>query len=257
MILPFYLKSGREKYILYLNGHHYFPYKGFIYTCLGFSLVFYGLRTLFYIKRNSKSIDGRRTKLVHLKWVKHYTLLFLTISLCYIICLSIISFSYFHHFEVFLSIILIFSLLIHFVGFRAIIESNIISEKPTIKSNKLLSDEKTSYIKKEIIYLLEVDEVYTKNDLSSQFFTTKLQINTQYLSYVINNEFNCNLTHLINSYRIVKAKQMINDKDYNHLNLLGIAMEVGFNTKNTFIRAFKKHTGMTPTKYKASLFIFS
>ncbi|NIS38505.1 helix-turn-helix domain-containing protein, partial [Candidatus Saccharibacteria bacterium] len=30
----------------------------------------------------------------------------------------------------------------------------------------------------------------------------------------------------------------------------GIAMEVGFSTKNTFTRAFKRHTGQTPSDFR-------
>jgi len=43
---------------------------------------------------------------------------------------------------------------------------------------------------------------------------------------------------------------MIISQEYNHLNFLGIAIETGFNTKNTFTRTFKRHTGKTPSQFK-------
>ena len=101
--------------------------------------------------------------------------------------------------------------------------------------------------------LLENEKVFKKNDLTSKFFCNELSINSKYLSHVVNTEFNCNLTYLVNSYRVEEAKKMIWDKKYVHLNFLGIAIESGFNTKNTFTRSFKRHTGMTPTEYKNSI----
>jgi AraC-like DNA-binding protein len=45
---------------------------------------------------------------------------------------------------------------------------------------------------------------------------------------------------------------MINKSEYNHLSILGIALECGFNSKSAFNRLFKKYTGLTPTEYKTS-----
>jgi YesN/AraC family two-component response regulator len=77
-----------------------------------------------------------------------------------------------------------------------------------------------------------------------------LDINTQYLSKYINTEFNCSFTYFVNSYRIELAKKLMLDSKHSHLSLLGIAMEVGFKTKNTFTRAFQKQCDMTPSSYK-------
>ena len=43
------------------------------------------------------------------------------------------------------------------------------------------------------------------------------------------------------------------DEDYSHLTLLGIAYESGFNSKSTFNRIFKEMTGKSPAEYKAYL----
>jgi AraC-like DNA-binding protein len=53
-----------------------------------------------------------------------------------------------------------------------------------------------------------------------------------------------------------KAKQMLTDPDKKDFTVLEILYDVGFNSKSSFITAFKKHTGYTPTEYrKKQLFI--
>ena len=56
---------------------------------------------------------------------------------------------------------------------------------------------------------------------------------------------------LVNSYRVELAKEtLIKDK---HLSVEGVALNSGFNSRATFYRVFKKHTGFSPTEYLNSL----
>ncbi|WP_298759374.1 helix-turn-helix domain-containing protein [uncultured Psychroserpens sp.] len=250
LLLPFYLKSGTEKYSIYIEGHHYFPNKGLYYWCFGLLLLFYSYKSLGLIYQHSIRTNKKIGKNKSHKWIKHFVWLFSSISICFFITLTILSFTWYHHSKVFLSTFLVFSFLIHFVGFWSIKESKFTSVGSSSNSKPILSNKRILAIKNEIIHLLENEEVYKNDNIDSKFFCNKLSLNSKYLSHIINNEFNCSLTFLVNSYRITEAKSMIKSEDYSHLNFLGIAMEVGFNTKNTFTRVFKRHAGMTPTEYK-------
>ena len=46
------------------------------------------------------------------------------------------------------------------------------------------------------------------------------------------------------------AKKKLIDPKFEHLNMLGIAYEVGFNSKATFFAVFKKMAGISPGAYK-------
>ena len=70
------------------------------------------------------------------------------------------------------------------------------------------------------------------------------------LSYIINNGFDENFYQFINRFRIEEAKKLILNPNMNHLSLLGIGFEVGFNSKSVFNTTFKKNTGKTPSEFK-------
>ncbi|MFZ0597901.1 MAG: helix-turn-helix domain-containing protein, partial [Flavobacterium sp.] len=57
----------------------------------------------------------------------------------------------------------------------------------------------------------------------------------------------------INRYRIEEAKKMIQDPNMEHLSLMGIAFEVGFNSKTVFNTTFKKSTNQTPSEFKKAI----
>ncbi|NJO89382.1 MAG: helix-turn-helix transcriptional regulator, partial [Chloroflexia bacterium] len=53
----------------------------------------------------------------------------------------------------------------------------------------------------------------------------------------------------INSYRIEAFIKTVKSKPDDGDTYLSIAYNVGFNSKSSFNRAFKKHTGFTPSEY--------
>lgn len=54
----------------------------------------------------------------------------------------------------------------------------------------------------------------------------------------------------ISTDRIEESKQMLIAEDKDQPKILAIAYDVGFNNLGSFNRAFKRHTGKTPTEYK-------
>ena len=86
------------------------------------------------------------------------------------------------------------------------------------------------------------------NDLSAQ-----LKIPSHVLSKIINDYFKQNFFDFINSYRVSEFKKMVVEPKNQHLTFLGLAYEVGFNSKTAFNRAFKKITNQTPREYFESI----
>lgn len=102
-------------------------------------------------------------------------------------------------------------------------------------------------------HIMEVEKPYLEASLTLPELADKLQIPAYHLSRIINEKFEKNFFDYINFYRVEEVKAKLANPDFDHLSLLGIAFECGFNTKSAFNRVFKKFTGSTPGEYKKQL----
>jgi len=106
--------------------------------------------------------------------------------------------------------------------------------------------------KDNLINYLEQEKPYTDPDLKLQNLADHLGIPSYQLSQIINTELQQNFYELINSLRIAEAKHRLIDPANQHITILAIAYDIGFNSKSTFNTAFKKYTKMTPSQFKKS-----
>lgn len=90
---------------------------------------------------------------------------------------------------------------------------------------------------------------YLEPELTLSELAKRLDSNVNVLSAAINQAYGKNFNDFVNAYRVEAVKKMLNNESVQHLSLLGIAYECGFNSKSTFNRAFKKATGVAPSAY--------
>ena len=115
-----------------------------------------------------------------------------------------------------------------------------------------LSPKELSEYGEKLIEYLETKKPYTANDLKLQDIADYFGLPSHQLSQIINTELKRNFYDLINSHRIEEAKRELIAPAKQHMTILAIAYEVGFNSKSAFNTAFKKYTQMTPSQYKES-----
>lgn len=118
------------------------------------------------------------------------------------------------------------------------------SENEDIATNKQLTQ-----IEKLKTYMTN-KEPYLDASLSVQSLSDQVDIPSRELSILINQELNQHFFDFINSFRIKKAKEILENPAKNKQTILEVLYEVGFNSKSSFNTAFKKHTGNTPTSYR-------
>ncbi|MDB5141521.1 MAG: macrolide transporter ATP-binding/permease protein [Mucilaginibacter sp.] len=91
---------------------------------------------------------------------------------------------------------------------------------------------------------------YQDPELSLSSLAEKLELTTHELSRIINTVLKKSFNDFINEYRVADVVQKMQDLAYDHITLLGIAYESGFNSQSTFNRIFKQITGKSPLDYK-------
>lgn len=105
--------------------------------------------------------------------------------------------------------------------------------------------------KSKIILLFSARHVYKNPDLTLTDLANLLNTNRNIISKVINQEFQMNFNDYVNKKRVEAIIEKLKNGEHKYSTLLGVALDSGFNSKTTFNRAFKKHTGNTPKQYIA------
>jgi AraC-like DNA-binding protein len=128
----------------------------------------------------------------------------------------------------------------------------------TIESNIALSTDDTP--QENLGPIIEAIENHMKSNkpfenpkISLNELSGQLKMPSHLLSKIINDNFHQNFFDYINSYRVAEFKEKVKDPKNQNLTFLGLAYEVGFNSKTAFNRAFKKITNQTPREYFESI----
>jgi len=105
--------------------------------------------------------------------------------------------------------------------------------------------------KEKITRLFEQKRLYTNPTLTLKDVASQLQTNRNIISGAINQAFQMNFNDFVNERRAEAVIEKLQRGEHAQNTLLGIALDCGFNSKTTFNRAFKKHTGTTPRQFIA------
>ncbi len=117
------------------------------------------------------------------------------------------------------------------------------------QSSQLSADE-AGRILSRIDELVRSELLFKQADFSLAELSRRTGINQSYLSQSINSQLNLNFTDYINGFRVSLAKELLQQPAYNKYTVEAVAFEVGFNSKSSYYRAFRKHSGVTPAEFK-------
>jgi AraC-like DNA-binding protein len=102
---------------------------------------------------------------------------------------------------------------------------------------------------KRLRKIMETEKPYLDSNLKYSDLAAKLGISVRHLSRVLNEELGISFNEFVNAYRIKEVQAQLLNKENGEHTLLAIALDAGFNSKTSFNRIFKDHTGMTPTEF--------
>ncbi len=230
--------------------------KGFMYAFAHIvQTLSYTLYALIMLKRYQVKEALKNTGIHQLKLLIQFNKVFIGYWINQLLGLIIITIFQYYVLYIDYVLALLNSLLIQFLSFRFLQHPTFltsISSNQKYQGSSLSANTHQSLLE-EVNNLLVNNEMYLDSELTLQKFSHKLNVNKNYISQVINQEFGYGFNEYINQFRIEHAKELFANPKYEDMKLFGIALESGFNNKTSFNRVFKKQTGKNPSEYRKSL----
>lgn len=130
---------------------------------------------------------------------------------------------------------------------------NSINPIKTVFSNAstfVLGQDKKEELKNQLLATMHSEKPYLNATLTITDLAELINTNQKYLSVVINDCFHKNFFVFVNEYRVNEAIDLLKTDKGQQYSIEGIGKTVGFNSRSTFITAFKKQTQLTPSEYK-------
>jgi AraC-like DNA-binding protein len=110
----------------------------------------------------------------------------------------------------------------------------------------LLTASEIAHYLSQLKQLVETEQAYLDPNLSLRGLAAQLNLHSNKLSWLLNEEIGKNFNEYINAFRLATFKEKALLPANSHYTILGLAYESGFNSKTVFNGFFKKMEGMTP-----------
>jgi len=263
VILPFMFYSNEEKWLYFTDKFINLPINISIGTFLQYlSAPIYFIWIINILSKYNQNLKNNHSSIdkMSLSWMRK--LLYGVISIWLIDCINVyaLNFTNFNvHYSISWIIKLTFIAFIILIGYYGLNQGSIFAttQQPkeknnisSVKAKKLISDKIAKEYTDTLTSYMKNEKVYLNNEIRIQDISISLNLPVHVLSHVINTKLNQNFYDFINSYRIDEAKFRLLNENYKQLTIVAIAFDCGFNSKATFNRLFKQHTGLTPSQYK-------
>jgi AraC-like DNA-binding protein len=112
-----------------------------------------------------------------------------------------------------------------------------------------LRDDSAQYYLDKLNRLMSEERPYLDGELSLQALAEQVRISPHHLSQVLNDKLGKTFYDYINEQRVEYAKALLVQEP--HKAITDIAFAAGYNSKNSFYNAFKRHAGMAPSEFRA------
>lgn len=249
MNLPFYALNADQKLEFAKSFMEKVPsYKSFeFYFTLSFFLYIGA-----YIFVSLKKLNSFRQQVVNNTLINWYRIVlifysvFLFIHLIYFVIQPLGGFN----FEIVNQLsMLTMTLIIQSIAFKLIDQSTLFTSK--VVEFEDIDQRKVDL--ERIVKAFEQDKVHLNDELNLSKFSSRLNLNKDYVSALINQKFGCSFSKLVKNYRLKEAKLILKNSDPTKVKLIDVAFEAGFSNKVSFYRAFMESENMSPSDYLKTL----
>lgn len=218
----------------------FYPLPGFFMTL---HLVTYGSLAIYLVKAGNGN-----------KWVRNVALSFNGYVLCFftyyvLVWLNLMQTQYDY------MVSLGSTIFIYFIGYHGFKNPvPVFERRPEDKYQKSsLTDEALKHIVQRMDELMASKKLYTDGDLKLTDLAQEMELTPHALSQAINVAKSKKFTDYLNELRVQEAISLMHKSEYEDVKLLAVAIDSGFNNKTSFLNAFKKYKGVSPSEYRKSI----
>ena len=123
------------------------------------------------------------------------------------------------------------------------------------KSNiLLLSNDVLDQYHQELEYVIQTKSLYLRTNLCLNDLSIETGIPAEYVKQVLNEKLHLTFFEFISKYKIAEAKYLLTRINDDHFSISNVARQSGFNTDESFVVLFKKHTNISPENYRIKYF---
>lgn len=232
---------------------------------MAFFSFLYPVVSLYLLFRHKKTLTDKFSTLqgIQMDWLRNWIILSMIGFWLSFILIWSGSFQWIEFETSFKSVASLITLNIAIIGFYGLKQTSIFTNismdaasTPTPESkyqrSSLTTAESTEILIKLKSFMVS-EKPFLDTQLSLESLAFRIGLSKHDLSQVINEQLDINFFTFVNEYRISEFKTLIEESKNDHLTILGVAFESGFNSKSSFNGVFKKIEGITPGAYKNSL----
>jgi len=117
-------------------------------------------------------------------------------------------------------------------------------------SEPIMFDEKRkARIESQVAEIFKTKKIFTQPQFTLKDLSQETHFSTNLLSAYFHQVLGTGFNDYINRLRVHYFKERLEDREFIHFTLAALAKQCGFHNRNTFITAFKKIEGITPSRY--------
>ncbi|HEY8897676.1 MAG TPA: AraC family transcriptional regulator [Niastella sp.] len=124
---------------------------------------------------------------------------------------------------------------------------------PTNFTTYTIPPEKAHDISERLQQFMCKEKPFLRYRYSIKTLADDIQVQAYQLSAYLNQEKRLRFNDYLNRFRIEYCENLIQEGLVKDLNMRGLALICGFQNRNTLTSAFKKFTGLTPSRYTKSV----
>jgi len=115
------------------------------------------------------------------------------------------------------------------------------------------TEEEAKALTERLIVHMNEERSYLNQELTLSELSAQINLAKHEMTDLLNVHMGMNFFTFVNEFRLKAVVRRLANPDYDHLTIMAIANDCGFNSKSTFNSLFKQEFGHTPSDYKKML----